>query len=126
LFVELPRGVQIQRILRDRVAQSLAGNVSQRPLFPRVRYRKKYRSISPHKYKLIIVSRLGSGWSNRRRRLGLDDSITPPSISIFRIWDFRLNSLRTGIVFHGRRGTRQEKSAVKKRKEEWNLLPAES
>src|SRR5712671_3500334 len=117
LFVELPRCVQIQRILCNRAAQSLARNVAQRPFFPRIGHRKKHRAIPPHKNKFVVVGSCRASRFRGRRRYWLRSSVSPVWLANFRIYGFRLWSLRRRTILSGYWRTRLGKSAVKNGKE---------
>src|SRR5437660_1295112 len=69
-FFELLCRAHVECILFNRVTKTLAGNVAERSVFPRVRHRKKYCSIAPHKNKFILVLAGGAGCFGRCRRRG--------------------------------------------------------
>src|SRR5216684_1735340 len=115
------------RIPFNRTAQTLAGHVAQRAVFPGIGYRKKYRSVPPHKNKFVVTGRPSVGRLNCRRRCWRSrlqgGSVPAASLTALRLRSVLLGSVRRRIFFYSRARSRQDKSTIKKRKKQWNLQP---
>jgi len=57
LFVELLRGVEVERIASDTAAQTIGSDVAQRSAFPRICYGEYEAAIAPHKNILFFLAR---------------------------------------------------------------------
>jgi hypothetical protein len=82
LFVELLRGAQIELVCRDRVAQTLAGNVAKRAVLPGVCGGKKHRSIASNE-NIWLDFRFGKGNSLGGGRAVLPRLVIRGSASCF-------------------------------------------
>ena len=61
LFVELLRGVEVERIASDAAAQSVRRDVAQRSAVPRICYSEYEAAIAPHKNILLFFARRCGG-----------------------------------------------------------------